>query len=101
MFLVLMPRLQTNIHFPHIMHFLTFSMASFSLPRCNIKIICLKLTSVKLAAEQVAVHNPQDIQVLMSGLSDSNLLKFFKSTSSIWICELFDMLNPKSIMVKL
>jgi hypothetical protein len=47
------------------------------------------------------VHNPQDIHVLMSGLSDSNLLKFFKSTSSIWICELFDMLNPKSIMVEL
>ena len=101
MFLVLMPRLQTNIHFPHIMHLLTFSKASFSLPRCNIKIICLKLTSVKLPAEQVAVHNPHDMHVLMSGLSASNLLKFFKSTSSIWICELFDMLNPKSIMVEL
>ena len=99
MFLVLMPRLQTNMHFPHIMHFLTFSTASFSLPRCNIKIICRKLTSVNLPAVQVAVHNPQDMQVLMSGFKASNLLNNFMSTSSILMCELFDMLKPKSIIV--
>ena len=101
MFLVLMPRLHTNMHFPHIMHFLTFSTASFSLPRCNIKIICRKLTSVNLPAVQVAVHNPQAMQVLMSGFNASNLLNNFKSTSSILMCELFDMLKPKSIMVEL
>ena len=99
MFLVLMPRLQTNMHLPHIMHFFTFCKASFSLPLCNIRIICRKLTSVKLPAVQVAVHNPHDIHVLMSGLSDSNLLNNFKSTLSILICELFDMLKPKSIIV--
>ncbi len=73
MFLVLMPRLQTNMHLPHIIHFFTFCKASFSLPRCNIKIICRKLTSVNLPAVQVAVHKPQAIQVLMSGFNASNL----------------------------
>ena len=73
MFLVLMPRLHTSMHLPHIMHFFTFSNASFSLPRCSISIILRKLTSVKLPAEQVAVHNPHDMQVFMSGLSASSL----------------------------
>jgi len=94
-----MPLLHTNIHLPHIMHFFTFCKASFSLPLCNIKIIWRKLTSVKLPAVHVAVHNPHDIHVLMSGFNASNLLNDFKSTSSIWICELFDMLKPKSIII--
>ena len=101
MFLVLMPRLHTNMHLPHIMHLLTLSTASFSLPRCNIKIICRKLTLVNLPAVQVAVHNPQAMQVFMSGFNASNLLNNFMSTSSILMCELFDMLKPKSIMVEL
>ena len=93
-----MPLLHTSMHFPHIIHFFTFCKASFSFPRCNIKIICLKLTSVKLPAVHVAVHNPHAIQVLMSGSRTSNLLNSFKLTLSIWICELCDKEKPKSII---
>lgn len=93
-----MPLLHTSMHFPHIIHFFTFCKASFSFPRCNIKIICRKLTSVKLPAVHVAVHNPHAIQVLMSGLRTSNLLNSFKLTLSIWICELCDKEKPKSII---
>ena len=61
--------------------------------------MCGKLTSVNLPAVQVAVHNPQAIQVFMSGFNASNLLNNFMSTSSIMMCELFDMLKPKSIII--
>lgn len=93
-----MPRGHTIRHFPQSMQLPSILNASFSLPRCRQCSIFLTLIPENSEAGQVALHEPQAMHFNASGSARHNSANFVKSTSSRFIAELGDILNPKSII---
>ena len=95
-FLVLIPRGQTNWHFPQSIHFAISSAMPLISPLCIRRFTLRGLKSVNLAAVQVAVQLPQPMHHLKEGSCCSTNREIEKSLFSKSICRPFNMEYPQS-----